>query len=115
MANKYLNRKRKGDFVSPPSTSKPKLSYQINYNELGALCFATKHIPERTPKRWDLISSLVSDSSLAHKENKSISVILKEDESSCDHKLRQFDRTSSDCKEVVKLLYSRFKDFSESL
>ena len=29
--------------------------------DISLLCIAAKHIPERTPKRWNLITTLVSD------------------------------------------------------
>lgn len=80
-----MNRKRKEDFGGvPPSSSKPRLSkgISIGYGALGALCFATKHVPEHTPKRWDLISNLVSDYSSANKENSTFppTLVLKEQE-----------------------------------
>ena len=33
----------------------------IRYSELQALIFAAKHIPDRTPKRWEVVSKFVSD------------------------------------------------------
>lgn len=59
-----ISKKRKANFSTPLPVTKPKLTnkgFSISYEELGALCFATKHFPEGIPKRWDLISSLVCD------------------------------------------------------
>jgi hypothetical protein len=86
-------------------------SVSITYNELGALCCASKHIPQGTPKRWDLISTLVSDCSSSHE---SPHVILNDSDTTC---VRSFDQSPYDCKQVVKILYSKYKglfDFSES-
>ena len=33
----------------------------LRLSELNALCFAANHIPERTPKRWDMVSKFVTD------------------------------------------------------
>lgn len=34
---------------------------EIPFTDLSLLCMATKHVPERTPKRWNLIHKLISD------------------------------------------------------
>jgi hypothetical protein len=33
----------------------------VPVSDVSLLCMAAKHVPERTPKRWSLISTLVSD------------------------------------------------------
>ena len=38
-----------------------ELMLSLKLSDLNALCFATKNIPDRTPKRWDLVSKFVSD------------------------------------------------------
>lgn len=52
--SQYLE--RMSSFSQPQQITKPRLSNKgliISYEDLGALCFATKHIPEHTPKKWD--------------------------------------------------------------
>ena len=34
---------------------------QLKLSELSTLCFAARHIPERTPKKWELVSKFVFD------------------------------------------------------
>ena len=33
----------------------------VPFADVSLLCMTAKHVPERTPKRWNLISTLVSD------------------------------------------------------
>ena len=62
--------KRKGESQEAVSKSKPSKVFSITYTDLSAICFATRHVPDRTPRRWDLISNLVSDYSRSlNKEN----------------------------------------------
>ena len=103
----------------PNSTKKRKLSraFSITYDELGALCFASKHIPDHTPKRWDLISTLVRDSSISgNKENQTSTMTLFEEAGVSDAKIIQFDKSSTLCKDVAKLLLTKYQsifNFSE--
>lgn len=108
------NQKRKAQCVSEHENSKKKRAtgISITYFQFETLRFATKHIPQGTPKRWDLISTLVNDCSSAC--NDSPHMLLKENDASC---IRLFDRSASDCKEVVRMLCLKYKgmfEFSES-
>ena len=50
--------------ASLPSTKVPaRNDVVLRLSELNALRFATKNIPDRTPKRWDLVSKFVVDNS----------------------------------------------------
>lgn len=53
-------RERRKDCEVQPKSKRQK-GFAIDYTDLAALCFASKNIPERTPKRWELTSTLVSD------------------------------------------------------
>ena len=33
----------------------------LKFSELSTLCFAAKHIPERTPKKWELVAKFMFD------------------------------------------------------
>jgi hypothetical protein len=91
-------------------------AFSITYDQLGALCFASKHIPEYTPKRWDLISTLVRDSNVSNKENQVPTMTLFEDDSVSDSHIVQFDQSSTSCKDVAKLLLTKYQgilNFSE--
>ena len=95
---------------------KKRRSFSITYDQLGALCFASKHIPDSTPKRWDLISTLVSDSSSSNEESPSPKITLHEHDETQHSKIVQFDKSSISCKEVVHLLITKYSDmfnFSE--
>ena len=76
----------------------------VSNRKRNSTTFATKHVPERVPKRWDLISNVVSDYSITHKENKIPSVILKQQEDGESCKVKVFDTSSSGCKEAVNQL-----------
>ena len=112
-------RKRKGDFIKP-CPSKPRMAkyFSISYDELGALCFATRHVPEHTPKRWDLISTFVSDYTVSNKENNSISILLKQHEGAANSKSNEFDKSAVSCKEVANILLTNYRgilNFSEAV
>lgn len=105
--------KRKDDVPSSDlPTAKKGKGISIKYNELGTLCYAVKHIPDRTPKRWELISTLVSE--VKDCKNESPSMILKEKD---DAQVKVFGGTPSSCRDAVSILcssYSEVLDFSES-
>ena len=69
---------------------------------------ANKHIPERTPKRWDLISTLISDTT---DENKSPKIVLNE---VCGTTVKLFDHSPSACKQVIQILCSKYKETFQS-
>ena len=46
------------------SSSSRQRGLTISYLELKALTYAVKHFPERTPKRWELIATFVSEATL---------------------------------------------------
>ena len=103
------NRKRKQTSVPPPSTSKPRLSSNISitYKEVGALTFASRLIPERTPKRWDLISTFVSDSMVCDNGD-SPDIDLCRSEQTGSTKSRKFNKSAIDCKQVASILSQSF-------
>ena len=58
-----MSRKRREPNNSslPCSKVPARTDTKLKLSDLNALCFATKNIPDRTPKRWDLVSKFVSD------------------------------------------------------
>ena len=107
------NRKRRKQPLSAPSLSRPSLKsgISITYEEIGALTYASRLIPLRTPKRWELMSTLVSDYMLDEDQNSPVVHLCKHD---CA--LRQFNRTAEDCKQVTQILHEKYPgtlDFSE--
>lgn len=103
--------KRNQSCTPAPLASKSRCikGVSITYNELSVLRAATTSIPERTPKRWDLISTLVSDST--NVENISPIVIVKENDSAT---VKLFDQTASGCKQVVHILCSKYNGIFHS-
>lgn len=89
-------------------------SFSIGYEELGTLCMAAKHVPERTPNRMNLIATLVNEGSRGVLKENFLSVIIG---NSDDLNHSVFDGSASSCKDTLSTLLSNYKDifdFSES-
>ena len=100
------NRKRKHTSEFLPTTSKQRSSsniISITYKEVGALTFASRLIPERTPKRWDLISTFVTDC-MASDNGDSPDIDLCRKEQTSSSKSRKFNKCAVDCKQVASIL-----------
>lgn len=96
--------------VLPSSRKRSSKAVSISFKELGVLCAATKHIPERTPKRWDLISTLVSGASPLEEscdENKSPNVVLKVSDGA---RVNFFDKSPASCKDVVSVMCTKYNE-----
>ncbi len=91
-----------------PSSARSNKIISISYRDLGILCAATKHVPHRTPKRWDLISSIVCD--CASEQNESPIIRLQETDGD---NVTVFDKSSSCCKEAVRIIVSKYKQIFE--
>ena len=98
------NRKRKQQLESLPSTSKPRVSAgpSATFKEVKALSFASRLIPERTPNRWKLISTLVEDFTHDDVNTDSLQVQLFE------KKLSSFSHSSAECKQISDVLCSKY-------
>ena len=98
------NRKRKQQLESLPSTSKPRVSAgpSATFKEVKALSFASRLIPERTPNRWKLISTLVEDFTHDDVNTDSLQVQLFE------KKLSSFSHFAAECKQISDVLCSKY-------
>ena len=105
-----MSLKRQASFTSDTPCDSKKRSVYISYKELEVLCASTRHVPERTTKRWDLISKIVS-SAASSSENNSPKLLLNEKHGV---KSKSFDKTPSGCKEVVSLLHSKYSETLDS-
>ena len=85
----------------------------MTFKEMSALSCASRLIPERTAKRWDLISTFVADSTIGDSSDSPVVQIMDgENNSSC----RKFDLSVMDCKhaaEVVCKNYPQTLELSE--
>ena len=101
------SKKRKRQSTDVPSVSKPRLSSGITltFKEVGALSYASRLIPERTPKRWELISTLVGDFVNSDDSN---SPPVHINGSKEDGLGRQFNQSAVDCKQVAQLLSEKY-------
>ena len=102
------NRKRSQQAPSAPSLSTPRFSsgFSMTYKELGALSFASRLIPERTPKRWELISRLVSDYMIDDDQNSPALLLCVCTEGK--QRIKTFNRTADDCKQATVILSERY-------
>ena len=100
-----VNRKRGQQAAPAPSLSRPlpMTGISITYKEVGALSFASRLIPERTPKRWELISKLVSDCMIDNDLSSPVLAVCK-----CNDGKRLFNHTAEDCKHVTQILSERY-------
>ena len=107
----------------PASKKSTGTKLSISYKDAASLSFAFQHVPESTPKRWDIISTLVKDFKSQSSENIcSPSIIIKD----CSIKtvtdknntLKLFEGSPSECKHLVNSLskeYDGFFQYSENL
>jgi hypothetical protein len=104
------NRKRKQQSSTGiPSVSRPRLSsgnFSITFKEVGALSYASRLIPDRTPKRWELVSTLVSDY-VTEDDRNSPNVHLSA-ENTVKSSPRQFNQSAADCKQVAQIISEKY-------
>ena len=65
--------------------------------ELKALTYAVKHLPERTPKRWELIATFVSEATLDRKDISPLLQLFKRGSPT-------FSPVPSDCQKAHEIL-----------
>ena len=84
----------------------------ITYLELKALTYAVKHFPERTPKRWELIATFVSEATLYREDVSPLLQLSKRGGPT-------FSPVPSDCQKAHEILLCNYPavlehiDFSE--
>lgn len=102
--------------LPPVSMAKYNRGISISYRELGILCAATKHVPQCTPKRWDLISTIVCDCVNNENEIPLASTLQLHIQETEGVKYKNFDKSPSCCKEAVRIICSKYKQlFDDSL
>ena len=78
----------------------------VPFADVSLLCVAAKHVPERTPKRWNLISTLVSDCT----EGKHSPEVILSDKG----KNRSFTQSADDFKSVYDIICAQYPDMLEA-
>ena len=104
------NRKRSQRAPSAPSLSRPRLmsGFSMTYKEVGALSFASRLLPERTPKRWELVSKLVNDYMIDDDQNSPAVAIGVHMDMDGKQSVRSFNRTADDCKQATQILSQQY-------
>lgn len=86
----------------------PKRSRGINitYQDLESLRYSVQQVPENTPRRWDLIATIIKGFNSSICNNCSPQVVLaSKDGANC---ARDFECTASECRDVVKILVKEY-------
>lgn len=81
----------------------PKRGYLVDIFTINHLSYALQHFPERTPKRWDLISRYVAEKEVAS-SGSSPTPKFPIGEACASSELSEFISTPDSCKELAHLL-----------
>ena len=104
-----LGKRRQPENCDGRANRQVKRSVSLTCQELGTLCMAVKHVPERLPKRWDLISMIMSDSNVRKLDMPRLTI------GDCSKRVVHFNPTPACCKDTIKMLMASFPDSMSSI
>ena len=104
------NRKRSQRAPLASSLSRPRImsGFSMTYKEVGALSFASRLLPEHTPKRWELVSKLVNDYMIDDDQTSPAVAIGVHMDMDGKQSVRSFNRTADDCKQATQILSQQY-------